>query len=60
MTYFLMIKKEEQRGINFRNTIREVNAGVEYNFRPFNLHENHQAFTAMTPYVHTGIAFFPL
>ena len=51
-------KERRARGINFRNTIREVNAGIEYNFRPFNLHANHQAFTAMTPYVHTGLAFF--
>lgn len=44
-----------QRGYSFRNSIKEVSAGIEFNFFDFNLHETK---TKVTPYVHSGLNYF--
>lgn len=44
-----------QRGYSFKNTIKEVSLGIEFNFFEFNLHESKRQFT---PYVHSGINYF--
>ena len=42
------------RGYNFANNIKEVSAGLEFNFFDFNLHE---FGTKVTPYVYTGLSY---
>lgn len=44
-----------KRGYNFENNIKEVSAGLEFNFFDFNLHE---FGTKVTPYVYTGLCYF--
>ncbi|MET3029242.1 DUF6089 family protein [Flavobacterium sp. UW10123] len=44
-----------QRGYRFDNDIKELSAGLEFNFFDFNLHDYH---TKVTPYVFTGLNFF--
>lgn len=44
-----------QRGYSFTNTIKELSAGLEFNFFDFNLHETK---TKVTPYVFSGINYF--
>ena len=43
-----------QRKYHFRNTIKEVSLGVEFNFFDFNLHEVNRKFT---PYIHSGLNY---
>jgi hypothetical protein len=43
------------RGYHFRNSIKEVSLGLEFNFFDFNLHEIKQKYT---PYVHSGLSYF--
>lgn len=43
------------RGYRFDNTIRELSAGLEFNFFDFNLHEDKRKFT---PYVFSGLNYF--
>lgn len=43
------------RGYKFKNDVKEVSAGLEFNFFDFNLHEFGQR---VTPYVYTGITYF--
>lgn len=45
----------KQRGFRFENEIKELSAGLEFNFFDFNLHES--GWIA-TPYVHTGLSYF--
>lgn len=45
-----------ERGYNFKNEIKEVTAGLEFNFFDFNLHE--ELTKKVTPYVFTGITYF--
>ncbi len=45
----------QQRGYEFKNDVSELAAGIEFNFFDFNLHEPD---FKVTPYVHTGIAYF--
>jgi hypothetical protein len=45
----------KQRGYNFENSIKEVTAGLEFNFFDFNLHQLDQK---ITPYVFTGLTYF--
>ena len=40
------------RGFNFQNDVKEVSAGLEFNFFDFNLHEGKRL---ITPYVFTGL-----
>lgn len=43
-----------KRGYNFENNIKEVSAGLEFNFFDFNLHE---FGLKVTPYVYTGLSY---
>ncbi|NDP26077.1 MAG: hypothetical protein GZ087_01430 [Flavobacterium sp.] len=43
------------RGFHFRNSIKEVSLGLEFNFFDFNLHEVERKYT---PYVHSGLSYF--
>ncbi|WPO80774.1 DUF6089 family protein [Flavobacterium sp. KACC 22761] len=43
------------RGYSFRNNIKELSAGLEFNFFDFNLHDYH---TKVTPYIYTGLSYF--
>jgi len=45
-----------ERGYNFKNEIKEVTAGLEFNFFDFNLHE--ELTKKVTPYVFTGVTYF--
>ncbi|WDF64175.1 type IX secretion system protein PorG [Flavobacterium sp. KACC 22763] len=44
-----------QRGYRFDNDIKELSAGLEFNFFDFNLHDYH---TKVSPYVFTGLSYF--
>ena len=44
-----------QRGYHFKNSIKEVSLGLEFNFFDFNLHE---VKTKYTPYVYSGLSYF--
>ncbi len=43
-----------QRGYHFRNSIKEVSLGLEFNFFDFNLHDVKRKYT---PYVHSGLNY---
>lgn len=43
-----------QRGYQFKNSIKEISAGLEFNFFEFNLHELETQFT---PYIYSGISY---
>jgi hypothetical protein len=45
----------KNRGYHFKNDIKELSAGIEFNFFDFNLHEERPKFT---PYVFTGLSYF--
>lgn len=45
----------KKRGYRFDNTIRELSAGLEFNFFDFNLHESKRK---ITPYVFSGLSYF--
>jgi long-subunit fatty acid transport protein len=45
----------KQRGYSFENSVKELSAGLEFNFFDFNLHESDIKFT---PYVYTGLSYF--
>lgn len=44
-----------QRGYRFDNDIKELSAGLEFNFFDFNLHDYH---TKITPYIYSGLSYF--
>lgn len=44
----------EQRGYQFKNTVQELSAGLEFNFFDFNLHDLRRQ---ITPYVGTGLSY---
>lgn len=44
------------RGYRFKNNIKELTAGMEFNFFDFNLHEILKR--KVTPYVFTGLSYF--
>lgn len=44
-----------KRGYSFKNNIKEVSLGFEFNFFDFNLHQLDRQFT---PYIYTGISYF--
>jgi len=50
--------KRIKRDYSFRNAIREVSVGIEYNFFNFDLHDMNGLFTKVTPYIYTGLSFF--
>jgi outer membrane protein W len=43
------------RGYSFVNNIKELSAGIEFNFFDFNLHEEKPK---ITPYVYSGLSYF--
>jgi outer membrane protein W len=43
------------RGYSFKNNIKELSAGLEFNFFDFNLHEERTKFT---PYIYSGLSYF--
>ncbi|TDO77930.1 hypothetical protein EV143_103170 [Flavobacterium chryseum] len=44
-----------KRGYKFKNNIKELSAGLEFNFFDFNLHDYHPK---ITPYVYSGLSYF--
>lgn len=44
-----------QRGYHFKNSIKEVSLGLEFNFFDFNLHDLRRK---ITPYIYSGISYF--
>ena len=50
--------KRRRRDYSFRNAIREMSLGIEYNFISFDLHDRNGLFTKITPYVYSGVSFF--
>lgn len=45
----------QNRGYRFTNNIKELSAGLEFNFFDFNLHQERPKFT---PYIYTGLSYF--
>lgn len=45
----------KQRDYQFKNSITEISAGLEFNFLDFNLHEFDKQ---ITPYVYSGVSYF--
>ncbi|MEZ0182793.1 DUF6089 family protein [Flavobacterium oncorhynchi] len=43
------------RGYRFENNVKEISAGLEFNFFDFNLHDYHRK---ITPYIYSGLSFF--
>lgn len=43
-----------QRGYQFKNSLKEISAGLEFNFFEFNLHELE---TQVTPYIYSGVSY---
>lgn len=43
-----------QRGYQFKNSVKEISAGLEFNFFDFNLHELE---TKITPYIYSGVSY---
>jgi opacity protein-like surface antigen len=44
-----------RRGYSFKNNVKELSAGLEFNFFDFNLHDYHRK---VTPYIFSGLNFF--
>lgn len=49
------VPSRNQRGFNFKNDLKELSLGLEFNFFDFNLHESGFLFT---PYVYSGASVF--
>ena len=49
------LSNRQQRGYAFKNSVKEVSAGLEFNFVEYNLHKLGPAFT---PYLYTGLTYF--
>lgn len=49
------LSSRQQRGYNFKNSVKEVSLGLEFNFVEYNLHKLGPAFT---PYLYTGLTYF--
>ena len=49
------VSGRQQRGNTFQNTIKELQAGLEFSFFDFNLHDED---FKITPYVFTGLSYF--
>lgn len=49
------IRSRVQRDFQFKNSIREISAGLEFNFLPFNLHNFSKP---VTPYIYGGLSYF--
>lgn len=44
-----------RRGYRFENNVKELSAGLEFNFFDFNLHDYHPK---ITPYIYSGLSYF--
>ena len=44
-----------KRGFSFQNNVKELSAGLEFNFFDFNLHDSDPK---LTPYIFSGISYF--
>lgn len=49
------LSNRQQRGYSFKNSVKEVSGGLEFNFLDYNLHKLGPAYT---PYIYTGITYF--
>jgi len=49
------ISSRRQRDFQFRNTIRELSVGLEFNFLEFDLHDFGRP---ITPYIYGGVSYF--
>ena len=49
------LSNRQQRGYAFKNSVKEISAGLEFNFVEYNLHKLGPAFT---PYLYTGLTYF--
>ncbi len=49
------LSSRQQRGYELKNSVKELSAGLEFNFVEYNLHQLGPAFT---PYLYTGITYF--
>jgi len=49
------ISSRRQRGFDFRNTIKELSVGLEFNFLEFDLHGFGKP---ITPYIYGGLSYF--
>ncbi len=45
----------QQRGYSFKNSVKEISGGLEFNFLEYNLHKLGPAYT---PYLYTGLTYF--
>ncbi len=49
------LSNRQQRGYEFKNSVKEASLGLEFNFVEYNLHKLGPAFT---PYMYTGLTYF--
>ncbi|WP_294818211.1 DUF6089 family protein [uncultured Flavobacterium sp.] len=49
------VRGRNERGYKFENTIKELSAGLEFNFFEFNLHEDE---FKVTPYLYGGLSYY--
>jgi Domain of unknown function (DUF6089) len=49
------IAARQDRNYEFKNTVKEISAGMEFNFLDFNLHH---FGVIVTPYIHSGLSYF--
>ena len=49
------LSSRQQRDYSFKNSVKEVSLGLEFNFVEYNLHKLGPAFT---PYLYTGLTYF--
>ena len=49
------VPSRNKRGYSFTNSVKEISAGLEFNFFPFDLHQFDMQYT---PYVFTGLTYF--
>jgi len=50
--------RRKQRGLTFKNEIKEITAGMEFTFWEFDLHDQHNYAVKTTPYLFTGLSYF--
>lgn len=50
--------RRKLRDYSFKNSIKEITAGLEFTFLDFDLHDVHHSFVKTTPYLFTGLTYF--
>ena len=50
--------RRKQRGLTFKNEVKEITAGMEFTFWEFDLHDQHNYAIKTTPYLFTGLSYF--